>query len=154
MINSISSGMSMPPMSRTEQSLTDQQQSLITETLSQFDAENINEADAISIVEAFSEAGIQPGIALEKAMSEFGFDAKTLGELANATGRGDMPPPPPKQSTEEIGSMVDYLKQLLDEKLSTANESTLSDEDKQSILAQVFDKFDIEDRESIINTSA
>jgi len=144
----------MPPMSRTEQSLTDQQQSLITETLSQFDAENINEADAISIVEAFSEAGIQPGIALEKAMSEFGFDAKTLGELANATGRGDMPPPPPKQSTEEIGSMVDYLKQLLDEKLSTANESTLSDEDKQSILAQVFDKFDIEDRESIINTSA
>jgi len=154
MINSISSGMSMPPMSRTEQSLTDQQQSLITETLSQFDAENINEADAISIVEAFSEAGIQPGIALEKAMSEFGFDAKTIGELANATGRGDMPPPPPKQSTEEIGSMVDYLKQLLDEKLSTANESTLSDEDKQSILAQVFDKFDIEDRESIINTSA
>jgi len=154
MINSISSGMSMPPMSRTEQSLTDQQQSLITETLSQFDAENINEADAISIVEAFSEAGIQPGIALEKAMSEFGFDAKTLGELANATGRGDMPPPPPKQSTEEIGSMVDYLKQLLDEKLSTANESTLSDEDKQSILAQVFEKFDIEDRESIINTSA
>jgi len=144
----------MPPMSRTEQSLTDQQQSLITETLSQFDAENINEADAISIVEAFSEAGIQPGIALEKAMSEFGFDAKTIGELANATGRGDMPPPPPKQSTEEIGSMVDYLKQLLDEKLSTANESTLSDEDKQSILAQVFDKFDIEDRESIINTSA
>jgi len=154
MINSISSGMSMPPMSRTEQSLTDQQQSLITETLSEFDAENINEADAISIVEAFSEAGIQPGIALEKAMSEFGFDAKTLGELANATGRGDMPPSPPKQSTEEIGSMVDYLKQLLDEKLSTANESTLSDEDKQSILAQVFDKFDIEDRESIINTSA
>lgn len=144
----------MPPMSRTEQSLTDQQQSLITETLSQFDAENINEADAISIVEAFSEAGIQPGIALEKAMSEFGFDAKTLGELANATDRDDMPPPPPKQSTEEIGSMVDYLKQLLDEKLSTANESTLSDEDKQSILAQVFEKFDIEDRESIINTSA
>jgi len=70
MINAMSSGM-MPPPPRTgtEQNLTEDQQSLITETLSQYDVENLTEADALSIVEAFSEAGIQPGLALEKAVS-------------------------------------------------------------------------------------
>lgn len=156
MINSINSGMSMPPPPRTDQNLTEDQQLLISETLSKFDAENINETDALSIIEAFSQAGIQPGAALEEAMSEFGFDAKTLGDIANVKGQGDMPPPPPppKQSSEEISSMVDYLKELLDEKLASGSESVLSDEDKQSILTQVFEKFGIEGGESIINTSA
>ncbi|XPF93968.1 hypothetical protein ACM9HF_18445 [Colwellia sp. RE-S-Sl-9] len=154
MINSINSGMPMPPPPRSDQKLTEEQQSLISETLSKFDAENINETDALSIIDAFSQAGIQPGEALEKAMSSFGFDAKTLGDLADVKGQGGMPPPPPKQSTEEITSMVDYLKELLDEKLATGSDSVLSDEDKQSILAQVFEKFDIESGESIINTTA
>lgn len=142
----------MPPP-RSDQKLTEDQQTLIYETLSQFDAENINETDALSIIDAFTQAGIQPGAALEKAMSSFGFDAKTLGDLADVKGQGGMPPPP-KQSTEEITSMVDYLKELLDEKLATGSDSVLSDEDKQSILAQVFEKFGIEGGESIINTTA
>jgi hypothetical protein len=153
MINSINASMPPPPP-RSDQNLTEDQQMLISDTLSQFDAENINEADAQSIIEALSEAGIQPGAALEKAMSEFGFDAKTMGDLANASGQGNMPPPPPKQSTEEITSMVDYLKELLDEKLEQSTTESLSDEDKQSILTQVFEKFGIESGESIINTSA
>ncbi len=156
MIDSITSGMSIPPQRpRTEQNLSEDQQQLISDTLSQFDADNMSEADAVSIVEAFSQAGIQAGAALEKSMSEFGFDAKSIGELANVSDSGGRPPPPPeKQSSEEITSMVDYLAELLEEKLSDNNKSTLTDEDKQSILAQVFEKFDIEDGESIINTSA
>ncbi len=146
--------MSIPAQPRTDKNLTEDQQLLISETLSELDAESLNEEDAQSIIAAFSEAGVQPGAALEKAMSDFGFDAKTVGELANVADKGSMPPPPPNQSTEEISSIVDYLTELLDEKLATSSESVLSDEDKQSILTQVFEKFGMDDDESIINTSA
>lgn len=160
MINSMSSGMSMPPppkaSSRSEQSLTEEQQNLISETLSEYDVDNLTEADALSITEAFAEAGIQPGLALEKAVSNSGFDAKSLGDLANVSEEGSRPPPPPppQQSSEEITSLVDYLAELMEEKLAESNSNELSDEDKQSILALVFEKFDIEDGESIINTTA
>jgi hypothetical protein len=155
MINSINSGGSMPPPPRTEQNLTGDQQSVISDTLSEFDVDNLTEADALSIVEAFSEAGIQPGLALEKAVADAGFDAKTIGELANVSEEGNRPPPPPpKQSSDEVSSMVEYLAELLEEKLASNNSDSLSDEDKQSILAQVFEKFDIEESDSIINTSA
>jgi len=154
MINSINSGASMPPPPRTEQNLTSEQQSVISDTLSEFDVDNLTETDALSIVEAFSEAGIKPGIALEKAVSEAGFDARTIGELANISEEGSRPPPPPKQSSDEISSMVEYLAELLEEKLAGSNSDSLSDEDKQSILAQVFEKFDIEESDSIINTTA
>lgn len=154
MINTVNSGMSMPPPPRTEQSLTEEQQVLISDTLSEFDVENLTEADAISIVEAFSQAGIQPSAALEKAVSDLGFDAKSIGDLSKVSEGGNRPPPPPKQSTEEITSMVDYLSELLEEKLASNNSDRLSDEDKQSILAQVFEKFDIDEADSIINTTA
>ena len=142
----------MPPPPRTEQSLTEEQQSLISETLSQYDTDNVTEADALSIIEAFAQAGIQPSAALEKSITDLGFDAKSIGDSAKVSG--NRPPPPPKQSTEEITSMVDYLAQLMEETLAASNSNELSDEDKQSILAKVFERFDIEDGESIINTTA
>lgn len=156
MINGISAGMSMPMQQRSEKSLTADQQTLISETLSEFDVDNLTQEDAASIIETFSQAGIEPSEALETAVSTAGFDAKTIGELANASEGGNRPPPPPppQQSTEEITSMVDYLTELMEEKLATSNSSSLSDEDKQSILAQMIEKFDIEDGDSIINTSA
>tara|TARA_R110001592_G_scaffold188128_2_gene433121 strand:+ start:83 stop:550 length:468 start_codon:yes stop_codon:yes gene_type:complete len=155
MVTSINSGMSMPPPPpRTEQSLTEDQQDFISETLSQFDADNITQETAASIVEAFAQAGIQPSAALEKSLTEFGFDAKSIGDSAKVSGDGNRPPPPPKQSAEEITSMVDYLAELMEETLAASNSNELSDEDKQSILAKVFEKFDIEDGESIINTTA
>jgi hypothetical protein len=144
----------MPPQ-RTEQSLTEDQQSILSETLSQYDAENLTEADALSIVESFSQAGIQPGVAMEKAMSDLGFDAKSIGDSAKVSEEGSRPPPPPpKQSSEEITSMVDYLAELVEEKLTASNSNELSDEDKESILSQVYEKFDIDDGDSIINTTA
>ena len=154
MINSISSNTQIPPQ-RTEQSLTENQQSILSETLSQYDAENLTEADALSIVESFSQAGIQPGVAMEKAMSDLGFDAKSIGDSAKVSDEGSRPPPPPpKQSSEEITSMVDYLAELVEEKLTASNSNELSDEDKESILSQVYEKFDIDDGDSIINTTA
>ncbi|MFT6984668.1 MAG: hypothetical protein ACJAT7_000465 [Psychromonas sp.] len=156
MVSSISSGMSMPPPPppRSEQKLSEQQQTLISDTLSEFDPDNLTQADAISIVEAFTEAGIKPGNEMESAISELGFDGKTIGDLANVEG-GDRPaPPPPPQSSVEISSMVSYLGSLLEEKLASINGSELSDQDRQDIYSQVMEKFDIEEGDSIINTTA
>jgi hypothetical protein len=147
--------MPQTPPPKSEQSLTTDQQSLISATLSEFDTDNLSEEDALSIIETFSQANIQPGAALEKSLSSAGFDAKSIGDLANVSeGNRPPPPPPPKQSADEITSMVDYLAEILEETLSANNGNSLSDEDKQSILAQVFEKFDLEEGDSIINTSA
>jgi hypothetical protein len=158
MINSVSSGMSMPGMhssSSGAQKLTTEQQTLMSETLSQFDPDNLTEADALSIVETFSEAGIQPNAEFAEAMSELGYDAKEIGDLAQVSEEGQRPPPPPppQQSSEEITSLVDYLSELVEETLATSGAEKLTDEDKESILAQVFEEFNIEDQSSIINTS-
>ncbi|KGJ86485.1 hypothetical protein [Colwellia psychrerythraea] len=159
MIDAMNAGMSMPPPPRagSAKALTADQQTLISETLSQYDVDNLNEADALSITEAFSEAGIQPGLALEKAVSGSGFDAKSIGDLAKVSDSGNRPPPPssmPKQSTDGITSMVDYLTELMEEKFTASNSNKLSDADKESILAQVFDEFDIKEGQSVINTHA
>jgi hypothetical protein len=154
MISSVSSGGSMPPPPpKNDQALTTDQQTLISDTLSEFDAENLTEADALAIVETFSEAGIEPGSGLEEAMSELGFDAKTIGDLAQSSDEGSRPPPPPQQSTEDISSLVDYLAELVEEKLASSDTESLSDEDKESIMAQVFEEFEISGQTSIINTS-
>lgn len=81
---------SMPPPPRTQSSasLTDTQNQLINETLGQFDSKNLTTTDAQSIVATFQEAGIQPGKALAAAMENAGFDARAVGDLAGAQGRG------------------------------------------------------------------
>ena len=76
MINNVNSGISMPPPpSRTQQNLTEEQQTFVTDTLAEFDADELSEEDALSIIDMFSQADIQPGAALEKVMSSAGFDA-------------------------------------------------------------------------------
>ena len=102
MIGSISSAGSMPPPPPpgSEAAITDEQQTALSEILAEYDSENLTEADAQSIVESLSEAGIQPGQAMASAISELGFDAAEIGDLAGvgpgAGGEeGSMPPPPP-----------------------------------------------------------
>ncbi|WP_426369900.1 hypothetical protein [Pseudocolwellia sp. HL-MZ7] len=160
MISGVSSGvqMSMPRNdSRTEQALTEENQQLISDTLSQFDSENLTEADALSIIETLSEAGIQSGQGLESALSELGFDAKSIGELAGVSeseGSRPPPPPPPQQSTEEISDLVDFVTTLLEEKLAESADDSLSDEDKESIYAQINEKFGFDSDDSIIDLKA
>jgi len=161
MVSSISSGLSsmiLPTTSSsslTVKSLTDEQKTLISDTLSELDADNLTEADALSIIETFSEAGIEPSKEMESALIDLGFDAKDIGELANVE-RGDRPapPPPPSQSEDEISSMTTYLEELLAETLEANNSTELSDEQRNSIYAQVMEKFGIEEGDSIINTVA
>lgn len=161
MINPMNTVISMPPPPRatSEKSFTEEQQTVISETLSLYDVDNLNETDALNITTVFSDVGIQPGLALEKAVSASGFDAKSIGDLANANNSGNITSASPpssiqKQNTKEITSMVDYLTELMEEKLAASNDSKLSDADKESILAQVFKEFDIKEGETIINTHA
>jgi hypothetical protein len=88
-------------------------------------------------------------------MSELGYDAKEIGDLAQVSEEGQRPPPPPppQQSSVVIRSLVYYLSELVEETLATSGSEKLTDEDKESILAQVFEEFNIEDQSSIINTS-
>jgi len=141
------------PPPRSEQPLTEEQQSLISETLSEFDVENLSESNALSIVEAFSSAGIVPGSALEQAMADVGFDAKAVGELANVEHGGNQPPPP-KQDTLDISSMVDYMSELLEATLAATGNAELSEADKKAVYAQMMEKFAIEEGDSIIDTTA
>lgn len=154
MINSIGMGGSMPTPLHREQELTDEQQTLIEETLSLFERDNLSEADAEHIVETFSEAGISPGPALEKAVSDMGFNAREIGELAGIPEKGTPPPLPQPQNPEKMSSMVDYLTQLMEEKFAENNAPILSEEDKQTILQQVFEKFNLDEGKSIIDTTA
>jgi len=151
MIGAINSTNAIQPPPRNEQALTDEQQTMLSETLSELDSDNLTEQDALSIVEAFKEAGIQPGKALESAMADLGFDAKEVGELANVEQQDSMPPPP-QQSNESITSIVDYLTELLEQKLSDGE--SLSDEEKEDIYSEVIEKFGLQEGDSIINTTA
>ena len=162
MISSINSGMSMQPLqsSSSTKSLTDEQLTLIADTFSELDADNLTQEDALSIVETLSQAGIEPGREMESAISELGFDAKDIGDLANVEegGKGDRPPPPPpppseSQSTTEISDMVSFLEELLEEKLANSTDIELNDQDKEAIYAKVKEQFGIEEGESIINTT-
>ncbi|WP_158968549.1 hypothetical protein [Paraglaciecola sp. L3A3] len=151
MIDSIGGGAGMPPpppRSGGQQSLTEEQTSLIEETLANYDADNLTEADAASMVEAFAEAGITPSRTFADQLAGVGFDAREIGELAKASGpeAGQRPPPPPADAASnlDLTSAVDYLETLFEEKAETENDNT-------SITAKLAEKFGLAEGESLVN---
>jgi len=154
MINNISSMgtysmmQSSPPKS---QELSEDQMTTIFDTLSQFDPENLTEADAASIVESFSEAGIKPGRELAQAMGEYGFDPREVAELAGITGPDGNRPPPPPMNNENFDSLFDYLSETIEEALSNSETGELSDEDKENIYEMLREKFGSSSGGSIFN---
>ncbi len=76
------------PTGSQNSSLSSSQQETISSVLENYDANNLSKSDALEIVAAFKEAGIQPGAELESAMSEAGFDAKEVGTLAGVGAQG------------------------------------------------------------------
>lgn len=174
MVSSVSSGMMMPPpppsssSSSSSSSLTEDQSSTLTDVLSGYDSENLTEAEAQEIVTALSEAGIEPGAALEEAMSEAGFDAQSVGDLAGVEGpqgaegmsgvggmeggEGGMPPPPPSDSSSvEMSDMVSYMSDLVADKLEASDSTELTEEDLADIQSQVAAEFGLEEGDSLIN---
>lgn len=151
MINSISSGANFSQMQRPQaQPLTTEQSELMNETLSQFDPENLTAEDAQSIVTAFQEAGIQPGQEMQELMAEAGFDAAQVGEMGRPEG-GRPPGPPPQGGVEQVNT--DDVVSYLDELLENYSEQ-LNDEDKESILASVQEKFGLSQSDSLLSVKA
>jgi Ca2+-binding EF-hand superfamily protein len=72
----------------TSTSSSSSQAETISSILSEYDADNLSESDAKSIVAAFQEAGIEPSEELVSAMEEAGFDAKEVGTLAGVGPQG------------------------------------------------------------------
>jgi hypothetical protein len=128
-------------MARSTQTLSQDQQLLIEETLANFDADNLTQSDAASIVEAFSNAGIQPGRALEEAMAASGFDARSVGEMAGVgpppqAGGGQMPAGQAGQLNLS-DEMLQNLNGLLDEYLDGA----LEESEREMLLAEIREIF-------------
>jgi hypothetical protein len=134
MIDSISSGMMpmSPQQNRSTTSLTDDQRQLISDTLAQYDADNLTKAGAQSIVKIFNEAGIQPGKALTEAMAANGFNAREVGDTAGLRGRETGPPPAQgsngglnidKESLEQLFTLLDQY--LHDDMSDAERQSTL-----------------------------
>ncbi len=68
--------------------LSTSQLDTISSVLEKYDASNLSKSDALQIVAAFKEAGIQPSSELKSAMEEAGFDAHEVGSLAGVGGQG------------------------------------------------------------------
>ncbi|MBL4630907.1 MAG: hypothetical protein JKY14_07030 [Paraglaciecola sp.] len=140
-----------PPGAGGQSSLSDEETSLIEETLSGYDADNLTQSDAASIVEAFAEAGIAPSSAFADKLAEEGFDAREIGDLAGVgpSETGQPPPPPPPPSSGGSGNLdltdaVDYLETLFEGKDE-------SETDNASITAQLAERFGLSEGESLIN---
>ena len=151
MINSIGSGMQMPQMQSSQSSqssMSAEQKEKVEQILSQFSSEDLSNSDATSIVESFAELNITPTKELEQLMADNGFDAKSIGDTAGVGG-SQMPPPPPPNEASNSSEMVSFLEELLEN-----YDNQLSDDDKDSILSAVQEKFGINEGDSLINVKA
>ncbi|GAB6070136.1 hypothetical protein JCM30760_12330 [Thiomicrorhabdus hydrogeniphila] len=116
-------------------SLNDEQKQLISDTLAEYDTENLSETDAQSIIAVFQDAGIEPGTALEDEMSIAGFDAQSIGEMG-----GQRPPPPPgggPQSQEDGYNVSEDSLEELYSLLDSYYSDTATDADRNSYMSSI-----------------
>lgn len=104
MINNISSNSASLVLQQSSQTakLTTAQSDFVKQTLAEFDAENLTAENALSIQAALKEQGIAPTKELAELMGELEFDAKSIGD--DARPEGQRPPPPPKNSIEQVNT--------------------------------------------------
>ena len=86
-------GFEAPSENNSITSSSSSQEDTISSILANYDANNLSESDAKSIVAAFKEAGIEASDELVNAMEDAGFDAKEVGTLAGVGGGQSGPPP-------------------------------------------------------------
>lgn len=131
MVEALSGNEQLARPSTPSQRLTSEQLQTISDTLSNFDADSLSEEDAQSIVESFKDAGIKPGKEMADAVSELGFDAKEIGDLAGIEGPEKKGPPPPKPEAEQLDA--EALQQVQNI-LEGYDLSDLSEEEEEEIL--------------------
>jgi len=76
------------PTNSTSNNLSSSQRDTISSVLENYDSSNLSQSDALEIVAAFKEAGIQPSSELASVMEEAGFDAHEVGTLAGVGAQG------------------------------------------------------------------
>ena len=91
----------------TTTSSSSSQAETISSILAEYDADNLSESDAKSIVAAFQEAGIEPSEELVSAMEEAGFDAKEVGTLAGVGPQGGGGAPMASSDSSEVYDDMD-----------------------------------------------
>jgi hypothetical protein len=104
--------------------ISSSQEDTISSILSNYDASNLSENDAQSIVAAFQDAGIEPSEELVSAMEEAGFDAQEVGSLAGVGAHGT---PPSGGGGGEISSSEEVF-----DALDTNEDGVVSLEELQS----------------------
>lgn len=159
MIDSIGSMGAMPPPPKggKSESLTVQQNNILTETLSSFDAESLTSDDAFSIVTALQEAGISHGAGLESAMADLGFDAKSIGDLAGVSGKENSGIAKEQSSTGvhiEMTSMMDFLTETVQEKLAQTGNDDLTTDEKAEVFQQLVEKFGLTEDDKLVDLQA
>jgi len=131
--------------------LSDEQKALVTETLSNYDPENLSEDDAKAIVSAFREAGIRPGKDLADAASELGFDLREIGKQAGLEPPKGPPPGAEGAKGDGAGHLntgdLDALKGILE----GYDLAALSEEDEESILGALEEAGLIGDQGSLLS---
>lgn len=109
--------------------LTLEDHETIQSVLSNYDSENLTQNDASQIVASFQDAGIEPSRQLSNAMSNFGFDAQEIGQLANQSGQAPLHIPPTPINKNEENDLSSLLEELL------SNNET-EDEEETSLFAE------------------
>ncbi len=89
--------------SNTENEISEEQEEFIATLLSNYDASNISAEDAEEIDSTLKDAGIMPSRELAEVMSESGFDAREIGDLAESER--------PQSASHE--SISDYTSRIL-----------------------------------------
>jgi len=85
-------------------SISEEEEEFIASLLSSYDSDNISEEDAIAIDSALKDAGIMPSKELALVMSDSGFNAREIGDLAQA-GR--------PQQASSFESISDYTSRIM-----------------------------------------
>ena len=155
MISAISSSASLIQSASTvqpKQELKEDQLAYVSSVLEDYDSSALSDADALEIVANFSQAGITPSRDLANAISDAGFSASQIGELAAVTGtsansfdsRGagaPPPPPPPADTAEEEEELTQILLDLLDanEKENKEEEEPVSSTSQNTSFEEILD---------------
>lgn len=126
---------SMGGMRSQGTTLTDEQKQTIADILSEYDSENISEADAQEIFQKFKDAGITPARGMKEAIEAAGFDAEDL--RAKGMPEGQQPPPPPPDQTSGSGSVNVSALQSLQSILSEYDLNSITEDQQSELLTKL-----------------
>lgn len=151
-MNAATTAIQAPPPRTTQISLSEEQIEIISDTLAEFDPDNLSQADSMAIIERFNNAGIQPSKELAHAMDEAGFNAKNIGDAARTEdpSTNGMAPPPPQTDVSFSEEMTSTLEELLDE----YSDKILTEKNKEEILSTMQNKFSLTKGNSLISIEA